>query len=89
MSYITNQWLKGHALRNRGHFPIEISIAAKLASSKSDESHGVSAHLNLKRGSDDHQAIYLTNNDLGKLLPKLNDCSTYEVRKKISCSHAT
>ncbi len=71
MGFITNQWLKGKAERNRKWGPVEVTVVPEAAEGDWDSEHGVVAGVKAARPNADYQITLFTQGDLEIFLPHL------------------
>lgn len=71
MGFITNQWLKGSAARNRGHYPVGVSLKVQGTSDTWAESKMVICTLQAKKEDGNYQTLYFSAKDLQEILPAL------------------
>ena len=72
MAFITNQHLKGEALKNRPHLPRSVSL--KTTKDDRDDwskENNISWSLRATRRDGDYQCLYFTKKDLDDTLPEL------------------
>lgn len=71
MGFITDNWLKGTAKRDRGHCPTEVAVAVGVPSGEWESSHGVEALIHASSSVDMYKILYLTQADIGAVVPYL------------------
>jgi hypothetical protein len=79
MGFITNQWLKGF-LRNRTFHPVSGAVSAKAASDSWAKRNGVLLEIRLKKSDGSFQELYLTRDELNKILPTVVELGDVEPR---------
>lgn len=70
MAYVSDGWLKGDALRDRGHRPIEVHIEQHPLEAWDRENH-VDASFTIERDGGDYKCLLLTRRDLLWIAPRL------------------
>jgi len=68
MAFITNQWLKGDAERNRGHSPVQVTMSPAWPSDSWSQNNAVHLQFQITKSDGDYQAIYFTKAEQAELL---------------------
>lgn len=84
MAYVTNQWLKGIAQRNRSYHPIRVEISARPSADKWSTAHKVVADLTMRRVDKDYQSLLLTLDDLDIALPIVSMLAEKNMRIRVA-----
>lgn len=71
MAFITTQWLKGTVERNRGHFPVRVTVEPGTPSDNWGERNQIAAHIQATRDDHSYQTLYFTQEDIAAVLPYL------------------
>ena len=87
MGFITNQWLKGSAERNRGHYPVKAGLKLHPTTSNWCKRNGVAAQIGATRTDGDYQTISLTTAELSEFFADLGNRCRRRSSKKSCSSH--
>lgn len=84
MGFITNQWLKGNPDRNRGHYPVQVSMNVQTSEDEWSLERQVSCEIRVKKDDGEYQVLYFTTGELAEILPALTRSADSTVLKALA-----
>ncbi len=82
MGFITNQWLKGDAWRNRKHVPVKVSFELESTSGAWTKRNEVKGAIHATREDGNYQSVYFTEPELNALVPTLAKGADLNARRE-------
>src|SRR5262249_118957 len=71
MGFITTRWLKGDPERNRRHYPVIGEVSGRPLRTSWSKLKKVVFRVNVERPDGDYKSVYLTQDEVGELLPEM------------------
>jgi hypothetical protein len=71
MGFISTRWLKGDPERNRRHYPVKGEVSGRPSRTDWSKRNNVVFRINVERPDGDYKSVYLTQDEVGELLPEM------------------
>jgi hypothetical protein len=86
MGWITNQWIKGKSVRDRGFYPTRVRLTPDRAATKWDRRRGITVRVNCTRDNGDYQTLYIRRNEAYPLLWRLAQLGQLTTQQRMSAA---
>ncbi len=86
MGFITNQWLKGYPERNRSFSPVDGAVTGSASDDSWSKARNVVLEIKVRRSGGNYQLVFLTQEEINKLLPIVMPAGDQSVRIQVALS---